>query len=265
MDRHRHQAATVTFTNETASGWQQATFASPIAVTANTTYVASYFTPTRYAVSSAYFASAATTRGPLTALRNGTDGGNGVYRYTAHRRGVPHQHATTARTTGSTSSSRTGEDTTEPTVTEADPARGATGVGVGSAVTAVFSEPVQQSTIAFELRGPGGVVVPAITSYNPATRTATLTRAGLAASTTYTATLSGARDTAGNTMAADTWTFTTERGHHSAHGQRPVPRGRRHQGLDVGGRAATFSEPCRQRRSPRAAPPQQGPRPATPT
>ena len=35
----------VTFTSESASGWQEADFSSPIAVTAGTTYVASYFTP----------------------------------------------------------------------------------------------------------------------------------------------------------------------------------------------------------------------------
>jgi hypothetical protein len=73
----------VTFTGETGSGWQQATFAQPIPVTAGTTYVASYHAPVgRYSVSSNYFANAATTRGPLTALQTGTDGGNGVYRYT---------------------------------------------------------------------------------------------------------------------------------------------------------------------------------------
>ena len=73
----------VTFAGGTASGWQEAIFSSPVAVTANTTYVASYFTPSRYVVNSGYFASAGTTRGPLTALRNGTDGGNGLYRYTS--------------------------------------------------------------------------------------------------------------------------------------------------------------------------------------
>jgi hypothetical protein len=36
----------VTFTGETASGWQQALFATPISVVAGTTYVASYFSPT---------------------------------------------------------------------------------------------------------------------------------------------------------------------------------------------------------------------------
>ena len=37
--------ATATFTNETASGWQQANFATPVAITANTVYVASYHAP----------------------------------------------------------------------------------------------------------------------------------------------------------------------------------------------------------------------------
>ena len=36
--------ATATFTNETASGWQQVNFSSPVAITAGTTYVASYHT-----------------------------------------------------------------------------------------------------------------------------------------------------------------------------------------------------------------------------
>ena len=43
--------------HETASGWQQVSFPSPVAVTANTTYIASYHTNVgRYAVNSNYFA-----------------------------------------------------------------------------------------------------------------------------------------------------------------------------------------------------------------
>ena len=37
--------ARATFTGETASGWQQVTFSSPVIVNPNTTYVASYFAP----------------------------------------------------------------------------------------------------------------------------------------------------------------------------------------------------------------------------
>ena len=36
------ELASVTFVNKTASGWQQQLFASPVPITANTTYVASY-------------------------------------------------------------------------------------------------------------------------------------------------------------------------------------------------------------------------------
>jgi hypothetical protein len=69
----------VTFSNETATGWQTATFATPIAVTAGTTYVVSYYAPVgRYAASPGYFATPRTV-GPLTA----PSGSNGVYRYGA--------------------------------------------------------------------------------------------------------------------------------------------------------------------------------------
>jgi hypothetical protein len=37
--------AQATFTNETASGWQQVTFSTPVAVTPGTTYVVSYYAP----------------------------------------------------------------------------------------------------------------------------------------------------------------------------------------------------------------------------
>jgi len=72
----------VTFTNESATGWQEADFASPIAVTAGTTYVASYFAPNGgYAVDSAAFAASGVDNPPLHALSSSASGGNGVYGY----------------------------------------------------------------------------------------------------------------------------------------------------------------------------------------
>ena len=45
--------SSVVFSNETASGWQEAVFPAPVAVTANTTYVISYHTDTgHYSVQS---------------------------------------------------------------------------------------------------------------------------------------------------------------------------------------------------------------------
>jgi hypothetical protein len=73
--------ATATFTNETASGWQQVNFATPVSITAGTTYVASYHTNTGdYAADPNLFA-VALTNGPLTAPSSASSGGNGVYAY----------------------------------------------------------------------------------------------------------------------------------------------------------------------------------------
>jgi len=73
--------AQATFTNETASGWQTATFASPVSITAGTTYVASYLAPNGHYSASAEGLSSAVTNGPLTALSDGSSAGNGVYAY----------------------------------------------------------------------------------------------------------------------------------------------------------------------------------------
>jgi hypothetical protein len=68
--------ASGTFTSESGSGWQELDFSAPVAVTAGTTYVASYHTSTgHYAFTSGGLASAV-TNGPLTALASG-----GVYAY----------------------------------------------------------------------------------------------------------------------------------------------------------------------------------------
>lgn len=73
---------TVTFTNESLSGWQTAKFSSPIQIAAGTTYVASYHTTGTYVASANYFTTAH-TNGPLTAPSSTTSGGNGVYAYSA--------------------------------------------------------------------------------------------------------------------------------------------------------------------------------------
>jgi hypothetical protein len=72
--------AEATFTNESASGWQSVTFSSPVAVTANTTYVASYFAPSgRYSVTS-HGLDNALHHAPLHAPGT-TTSANGVYAY----------------------------------------------------------------------------------------------------------------------------------------------------------------------------------------
>jgi hypothetical protein len=74
--------ATATFSSETASGWQQVSFATPVAITSNTVYVASYHcTIGHYSEDDNYFASKGVDNPPLHALANGVSGGNGVYTY----------------------------------------------------------------------------------------------------------------------------------------------------------------------------------------
>jgi hypothetical protein len=68
--------ATGTFTNETASGWQELDFSSPVTITANTTYVVSYHTDVGHYAFTSNGLSSAVTNGPLTALASG-----GVYVY----------------------------------------------------------------------------------------------------------------------------------------------------------------------------------------
>ena len=74
--------ATATFANETGSGWQQVNFSNPVAITSNTTYVASYFAPFgHYSATPAFFANSSLDVSPLHLLKNGVDGPNGLYRY----------------------------------------------------------------------------------------------------------------------------------------------------------------------------------------
>lgn len=70
--------ATGTFTNETASGWQTLKFASPVAIAANTTYIASYHTNSTTAAAG-YELQTGQNNPPLHALQTGVDGLNGVY------------------------------------------------------------------------------------------------------------------------------------------------------------------------------------------
>jgi hypothetical protein len=76
--------ATATFSNETASGWQQVLFSTPVAVTAGTTYVVGYHTNSgHYSVSRSYFTS------PYTSSFLQVPANGGLYLYGAG--GLPTQ------------------------------------------------------------------------------------------------------------------------------------------------------------------------------
>ena len=213
--------ATATFTGETASGWQQVDFAAPVAITANTVYVASYFAPNgNYAGDSFFFASNGVDNPPVHLLRDGVSGGNGIYSYSSASIFPSSSFQSTNFWVDVVFNTSNPGDTTPPIVTVVSPANGATGVALGTTVTATLSEPINAATVStstFELRTPANALVAGSVSYNSGTLTATFTPASpLAASTTYTATLKGGatdprvKDLAGNALAANmTWSFTT--------------------------------------------------------
>ena len=200
--------ATATFANETATGWQEVMFSAPVAISANTTYVASYHTGVGfYAFTNDFFATTGVDAPPLHALADGVAGGNGVYLYGTG--GFPSFTYASTNYWVDVVFDTTAGDATPPTVTARTPAPGATGVAVSSPVTATFSEPVQPATVTMGLTGPSGAVT-GTTSYDAASRTATFTpSADLVYSTSYTAAVSGAQDPSGNTMTAVNWSFTT--------------------------------------------------------
>jgi hypothetical protein len=104
-------------------------------------------------------------------------------------------------------------DAAPPTIVSLSPADSATNVGVITAISATFSEPIDSATVtgvSFTLTSASGAVAAEI-MYDPATRSATLLpHAPLAAGTTYTATIAGVSDIAGNELAdAASWSFTT--------------------------------------------------------
>src|SRR5207253_1761428 len=63
-------------------GWQSVTLDSPVAISANTTYIVSYHTDVgHYASDTNFFLPAGIDHGTLHALGTGVDGTNGVYQY----------------------------------------------------------------------------------------------------------------------------------------------------------------------------------------
>ena len=90
--------ASATFTNESASGWQQVNFSQPVPLSKDTTYVASYFAPNgHYSGDGSYFYTTPpmgtnptitnVDSPPLHALRNTNDNfGSDVFSGSSRRR-----------------------------------------------------------------------------------------------------------------------------------------------------------------------------------
>jgi hypothetical protein len=192
--------ATTTFSGETASGWQTASFSTPVAVTAGTTYVVSYFTPTGHYSENDHYFDSSVTIGPLTAPI-----GAGLYVYGSDT----FPTSTFANANYWVDPVFVTTLAVPPTVTATTPASGATGVAATAKPTATFSAPVTASTVAFTVTGPGGAVAGSVT-YDSPSQTATFTpSAALAGNTTYTASATATGTNGAAMTSPSTWSFTT--------------------------------------------------------
>ena len=212
--------ASVTFTSESSSGWQQATFSSPVSITAGATYVASYFAPNgHYSFDANYFTTTGVDNPPLHLLANGADGPDGIYAYSSTST-FPTSTFNSSNYWVDITFTASGADTTPPTVASFSPPNGSTTVNPSSAITATFSEAIDPTTVnsnTFQLLTASNAVVSASVTYNSSTQTATLQpSATLVNSATYSVVLHGGstdpriKDLAGNAMAAAVnWAFTT--------------------------------------------------------
>jgi len=75
--------ASATFSGESASGWQTVTLSTPVAITANTIYVVSYYSQHGDYVKSDPYFTTDIVNGPLTALGWTSSQPNGVYSYSS--------------------------------------------------------------------------------------------------------------------------------------------------------------------------------------
>ncbi|MFI6498907.1 DNRLRE domain-containing protein [Nonomuraea typhae] len=98
-----------------------------------------------------------------------------------------------------------------PTVTLTEPEKDATGVNPNVHLLATFSEAVTEAQIV--LKDSSGAVVPGSVDMGPSNAIIRHTpNAALGPDTTYTATVTGAKDNAGNVMTPYSWSFTTGAG-----------------------------------------------------
>ncbi|GGB92486.1 N,N-dimethylformamidase beta subunit family domain-containing protein [Dyadobacter sediminis] len=211
--------AEIVFQNETASGWQQANFTTPVAITPNTTYVISYHSGAgNYSAVNPYFG-LAKVKGPLRGLADNEDGNNGIYRYSATPT-FPTDNYQSSNYFVDVVFDDGAEDETPPVVSSVSPAPNATGINIQSNILVTFNEEIDASSISSStirlLRA--GTVIPAAVTYNAATFTATLNpNTALIYSSSYTIEVKGGstdprvKDAAGNIMASNfTSTFTTQ-------------------------------------------------------
>lgn len=199
--------ATVTFPAETASGWQTASFSSQVPVTSGTKYVVSYSAPAgHYSATNEYFSYRGRSAGPLTVAGGYGQVAPGVYSTT------PGQFPTSDYDASNywVDAVFTTTDNSPLTASGQFPLPGSSSVPTSSTIGAVFSKPVNSSTIAFTVKDQLGNPVAGTVSYASTTRTATFTpSAALNGFVTYSVSMTAKDPTGVALSSGGTWSFTT--------------------------------------------------------
>jgi hypothetical protein len=207
-----------TYTNETASGWQQVSLQAPVAITAGVDYIVSYHSSEGYYSTTANFFTSNVVNGPLTAPADATGANNGLYLYSATPVFPNQSYQAATYFVDVVFNADLAPDQAAPTVLATTPVSNATNVALASVVTAQFSEALDPASVngtnAY-IRN-GAVSIPATLNYTSGSQhLITLTpSSALSNNTQYTVTLrggtTGIKDLAGNPLASDyTWSFTT--------------------------------------------------------
>ena len=168
------QLAQATFSGESASGWQQVSFGSPVAINANTTYIAAYHAPNgHYAAISATSHWSAKTARRCTRWPPGSTGRTASTNMGRPAGSSPAAGPTpsTRRTTWSTSSLTTKSAPTRrsPVIIGRSPVVDATEVSPESRSGATFNEPMGPASIngtTVRLRDSSNALVAATVSYS---------------------------------------------------------------------------------------------------
>ncbi len=224
----QQQLATGTVTS-ISPGWQQLNFVTPVQINAGTIYVASYHAPTgNYTASNGFFAANGVDNGPIHLLRDGENGGNGLYGYNSAAIFPSNTFSSSNYWVDVVFTTNIGPDLIPPLVSGHTPAANGTGINPNTSISVTFNESMTAESIvpsgsttspSFELRGPAPStsLVASSVVYNQGSRTATLTsNSPLAESSSYTVTVKGGttgptvKDAAGNALANDfVWSFST--------------------------------------------------------
>ncbi|WP_260430914.1 DUF4082 domain-containing protein [Nocardioides sp. LS1] len=200
--------AQVTFSGESATGWQAATFSSAVPVSAGQAYTVSYTAPNgNYAVQLSAFAYRGVSAPPLSVEGGLGSGAAGVF-------GSPglFPASTFQKASYFVDPVFTTADSSPLVVTNQWPLPGTSSVPASTTVTAKFSRALSAAGPNVTVKDQSGTNVPGTTGYDSATRVATFTPTNpLGGLVTYTVTVAGTDLEGGGVTSGGSWQFTTAR------------------------------------------------------